>query len=146
MSLGEKLLNLRKSAGLSQEELAEKLDVSRQTISKWETDQTVPDLIKAKLLSRIYNISYDSLISENNINTDVSSIEMIVDEIDWTAAWSKKYPILSSYPSINGIQKYTEKISELYDEFKDEFSMNDVDTVLILKDILSQKYLLSKKK
>lgn len=146
MSLGEKLLNLRKSAGLSQEELAEKLDVSRQTVSKWETDQTVPDLIKAKLLSRIYNISYDSLVSENNINTDLSSIEMIVDEIDWTAAWSKKYPILASYTSINGIQKYTEKISEIYDEFKDEFSMNDVDTVLILKDILSQKYLLSKKK
>ncbi len=146
MSLGEKLLNLRKGAGLSQEELAEKLDVSRQTVSKWETDQTVPDLIKAKLLSRIYNISYDSLVSENNINTDVSSIEMIVDEIDWTAAWSKKYPILASYTSINGIQKYTEKISEIYDEFKDEFGMNDVDTVLILKDILSQKYLLSKKK
>lgn len=146
MSLGEKLLNLRKSAGLSQEELAEKLDVSRQTVSKWETDQTVPDLIKAKLLSRIYNISYDSLVSENNINTDLSSIEMIVDEIDWTAAWSKKYPILASYTSISGIQKYTEKISEIYDEFKDEFSMNDVDTVLILKDILSQKYLLSKKK
>ncbi len=146
MSLGEKLLNLRKNAGLSQEELAEKLDVSRQTISKWETDQTVPDLIKAKLLSRIYNISYDSLVSENNINTDLSSIEMIVDEIDWTAAWSKKYPILASYPNINGIQKYNEKISEIYNEFKDEFSMNDVDTVLILKDILSQKYLLSKKK
>ena len=146
MSLGEKLLNLRKGAGLSQEELAEKLDVSRQTVSKWETDQTVPDLIKAKLLSRIYNISYDSLVSENNINTDLSSIEMIVDEIDWTAAWSKKYPILASYTSISGIQKYTEKISEIYDEFKDEFSMNDVDTVLIIKDILSQKYLLSKRK
>jgi len=51
MSLGEKLLNLRKKAALSQENVAEKLRVSRQTISKWETDQTVPELNKAKLLS-----------------------------------------------------------------------------------------------
>ncbi|HEX9062047.1 MAG TPA: helix-turn-helix transcriptional regulator, partial [Clostridia bacterium] len=51
MSLGEKLLDLRKKAGLSQEDVAEKLGVSRQTVSKWESDQTVPELIKAKLLS-----------------------------------------------------------------------------------------------
>lgn len=64
MSLGEKLLYLRKKAGLSQEDVAEKLSVSRQTVSKWETDQTVPELNKAKLLSELYNVSYDYLISE----------------------------------------------------------------------------------
>lgn len=45
MTLGKKLLDLRKKAGLSQEEVAGKLGVSRQTISKWETDQTIPELI-----------------------------------------------------------------------------------------------------
>jgi len=59
LSFGEKLLALRKKEGLSQEEVAEKLNVSRQTVSKWETNQTVPELIKAKLLSQLYNVSYD---------------------------------------------------------------------------------------
>ena len=146
ISLGEKLLYLRKKVGLSQEDVAEKLSVSRQTISKWETDQTVPELIKAKLLSQLYNVSYDYLISENYISGDVTSIEMIVDEIDWTSAWSKKYPILASYQGIKGINTYSEKISELYDTFKNEFNFNDQDTVLVLKDILYQKYKLAKKK
>lgn len=146
MSLGERLLYLRKKAGLSQEDVAEKLNVSRQTVSKWETNQTVPELIKAKLLSQLYNVSYDYLISESHIGGDVTSIEMIVDEIDWTSAWSKKYPILASYQGIEGINTYCEKISELYDTFKNEFNFNDVDTVLILKDILYQKYKSEKKK
>lgn len=97
LSLGENLLDLRKKSGLSQEDVADKLGVSRQTVSKWETDQTVPELIKAKLLSQLYNVSYDYLISGSNLGSDVTSIEMIVDEIDWTSAWSKKYPILASY-------------------------------------------------
>jgi len=146
MSLGEKLLYLRKKAGLSQEDVAEKLSVSRQTVSKWETDQTVPELIKAKLLSQLYNVSYDYLISGSHIGGDVTSIEMIVDEIDWTSAWSKKYPILASYQSVKGINTYSEKVSELYDTFKNEFGFDDVDTVLVLKDILYQKYKMAKKK
>lgn len=146
MSLGENLLYLRKKAGLSQEDVAEKLGVSRQTVSKWETDQTVPELIKAKLLSQLYNVSYDYLISGSHIGGDVTSIEMIVDEIDWTSAWSKKYPILASYQGIKGINTYSDKISELYDTFKNEFGFSDEDTVLVLKDILYQKYKMAKKK
>lgn len=146
MLLGEKLLYLRKNSGLSQEDVAEKLSVSRQTVSKWETNQTVPDLIKAKLLSQLYNVRYDYLISESHISSDVTGIEMIVDKIDWTSAWSKKYPILASYQGIKEINAYSEKISDLYDTFKDEFHFDDTDTVLILKDILYQKYKLSKKK
>ena len=145
MALGEKLLDLRKKAGLSQEEVAEKLGVSRQTISKWETDQTVPELIKAKLLSQLYNVGYDYLISGSLIGGDVTSIEMIVDEIDWTSAWSKKYPILASYQGINGINAYCEKISKLYDDCKNEFNFNDEDTALVLKDILYQKFKRAKK-
>lgn len=146
MSLGENLLYLRKKAGLSQEAVAEKLNVSRQTVSKWETDQTVPELIKAKLLSQLYNVSYNYLISGSHMGGDVTDIEMIVDEIDWTGAWSKKYPILGSYQGMEGINTYSEKISELYDTFKNELGFNDVDTVLVLKDILYQKYKTAKKK
>ncbi|MBS6507604.1 MAG: helix-turn-helix transcriptional regulator [Paraclostridium bifermentans] len=146
MTLGEKLLDLRKKLGLSQEEVAEKLNVSRQTISKWETGQTVPELFKVKLLSELYNVSYDYLISSSQISGDLTSIENIVDEIDWTSAWSKKYPVLSTYQGINGISSYVEKISNIYEEFKCEFNLNDQDTVLILKDILYKKYKKENKK
>ena len=133
MSLGDKLLDLRKKAGLSQEDVADRLEVSRQTVSKWETDQTVPELIKVKLLSQLYNVSYDYLISGSNLSGDITSIEMIVDEIDWTSAWSKKYPILATYQGIEGIQPYCQQICNFYDHFKNMFNLNDEDTVLIFK-------------
>lgn len=62
MDLGQKLLELRKSKGLSQEEVAEKLNVTRQTVSKWETDQSTPDFDKIGPLCDLYEISADSLL------------------------------------------------------------------------------------
>lgn len=146
MSLGNKLISLRKKAGLSQEEVADKLKVTRQTISKWENDQSKPELVKAKLLSELYCVSYDYLISESEQPYDLTSIEHIVDEIDWTKAWSKKYPILETYHGTKGIEIYVKMISNMYDQFKTEYSLNDTDTVLILKDILYHKYKESSKK
>lgn len=80
--MGEKLLDLSKKAGLSQEAVADKLGVSRQTVSKWGKNQTVPELIKAKMLSQLYNVSYDYPVSGSHVSRDVTSIEMIVGEID----------------------------------------------------------------
>ncbi|MCI8778852.1 MAG: helix-turn-helix transcriptional regulator [Bacilli bacterium] len=62
MTIGEKLLNLRKQKNLSQEEVANCLNVSRQTISKWETDQSTPDLDKIGPLCELFGISADELI------------------------------------------------------------------------------------
>jgi hypothetical protein len=114
-------------------------------VSKWETGQTVPELIKGKLLSQLYNVSYDYLISGCALGGDLTNIEMIVDEIDWTSAWSKKYPILATYTGIKGIEKYSERIDAMYDECKKEFRFSDADTALVLKDILYQKYKSAKK-
>ena len=61
MKLNEKILLLRKKEGLSQESLAEKLDVTRQTISNWELGQTSPDLCQAKLLAQVFKVSLDDL-------------------------------------------------------------------------------------
>ena len=66
MEIGKKIMNLRKKNGLSQEELAEKVGVARQTISKWELGETSPDLKQAKILSKIFNISLDEL-ADNEI-------------------------------------------------------------------------------
>ena len=61
MSLGEKLLNFRKKKGLSQEEVADILHVTRQTISKWETDQSMPDFDKVVPICNLYEITTDEL-------------------------------------------------------------------------------------
>lgn len=63
MNLGSKLMNLRKLKSLSQEEVAEKLGVTRQTISKWETDQSTPDFDKILPLCKLYDITADELLT-----------------------------------------------------------------------------------
>lgn len=62
MNLGEKLFELRKSKNLSQEEVAEKLNVTRQTVSKWETNQSTPDFDKIIPLCDLFEISTDELL------------------------------------------------------------------------------------
>lgn len=69
MDLGNKIMTLRKKNSLSQEDLAEKVGVTRQTISKWELEETAPDINQAKKLSMIFNVSLDELV-----NNDVNSI------------------------------------------------------------------------
>ena len=64
MSLGEKLLKLRKKKGLSQEEVADILHVTRQTISKWETDQSMPDFDKVVPICNLYEISTEELFHD----------------------------------------------------------------------------------
>lgn len=64
MILADKIINLRKKAGWSQEDLAEKLGVSRQSVSKWEGAQSVPDMDKVLRLSRIFGVSTDYLLKD----------------------------------------------------------------------------------
>lgn len=66
MEIGKKILELRKKNGLSQEALAEKVSVTRQTISKWELGETSPDLKQSKELSKIFKVSLDEL-TDNDI-------------------------------------------------------------------------------
>ena len=68
MNFSEKLLALRKANDLTQEQLAEKLDVSRQSISKWESGQAVPDLEKIVALSAIFNVTTDYLLKSSEID------------------------------------------------------------------------------
>lgn len=64
MTLGQKLFEMRKKAALSQEQVAEVLGVTRQTVSKWETDQTTPDFDKIIPISKLYNVSVNELFGE----------------------------------------------------------------------------------
>lgn len=64
MTFGEKLLKLRSDAGFSQDKLAEMLDVSRQSVSKWERDEAMPDTEKIVLISTVFSVSTDSLLKD----------------------------------------------------------------------------------
>lgn len=67
MTLGEKLYELRKKEHLSQEEVAEKLNVTRQTVSKWETDESKPDFDKIVPICELYGISSEELLKGESI-------------------------------------------------------------------------------
>jgi len=75
MIIGNKILELRKLNNLSQEQLADKMSVTRQTISKWELGETSPDLEQSKKLSKIFNISLDEL-SNNEIKN------ILIEKVD----------------------------------------------------------------
>ena len=64
MLFNEKLKMLRKGSKMTQEQLAEKLNVSRQAITKWETGDGVPDIENLKQISKVFNITIDELVKE----------------------------------------------------------------------------------
>lgn len=68
MNFSEKILALRKSSNMTQEQLAEEVDVSRQSVSKWESGQAVPELDKIVALSRIFDVTTDYLLKPSEID------------------------------------------------------------------------------
>ena len=146
MNLGNNLFQARKKAGVSQEVVAEKLGVSRQTISKWETDETIPDIYQAKKLAKLYNLSLDELIEFDINQKEIEEVIKNTDEkkeskINWTKAWGKKYPILVNYQKEVNIPKYAKEIRRLFDELEKEYGYSKLDAMLVLKDILGHEYM-----
>lgn len=80
MALGKNILELRKKQGLSQEQLGEKINVTRQTISNWELEETSPNPEQLKSLSKVLNTSVDSLI-DNEIPNNVNGFNSVEDDI-----------------------------------------------------------------
>lgn len=70
MSFADNLIELRKIHNLSQEELAEKIGVTRQTLSKYETGESLPDIEKSKLLADVFSVSLDDLIAYEKDDTE----------------------------------------------------------------------------
>lgn len=77
MDFSEKLLTLRKAKNLTQEELAEKLNVSRQSVSKWESGQAVPELDKIVALSAVFDVTTDYLLKSSEIDDLSVKTEML---------------------------------------------------------------------
>ena len=142
MSLGNSLFHARKRSGLSQEKVAEKLGVSRQTISKWELNETLPDICQFKHLSKLYHVTMDELVE---FDIDVKELEQIIEhtsekteqKVDWTSVWGKKYPVLTTYQEKVEVDDYKIKLKELLDSLQTRYGYNDFDAMLVLKDMLS---------
>ena len=141
MNLGESLLNARKSKGLTQEAVAEKLGVSRQTVSKWETGETLPDIRQSKRLAALYGVTLDELI---DFDAGVREIQEVIErtteetsaKIDWTKIWSKQYPILARYQEEVDIPRFEAELRRLLDQLEQTYGYGSLDAFLVLKDIL----------
>ena len=80
MDIGKKIVKYRRKNKLSQEQLAEKIGVTRQTISNWELNTTKPDVTQSKNIDKVLNTSIDDLL-DNNSNEVKSKINKIKDEL-----------------------------------------------------------------
>ena len=143
MSLGSNLYHARKKSGLTQENVAEKLGVSRQTISKWETGETLPDIRQSKGLAMLYHMTLDELIE---YDFDEAQAQQMIDSvseeaqarIDWNKVWSKKYPVLATYHQTVSIDDYAPQLRELLTRLRLEYGYDHTDALLVLKDILAR--------
>ena len=75
MTFSDKLIALRKKAGWSQEELAERLNVSRQSVSKWESAQSMPDIDKILQLSSLFSVTTDCLLKDTQDDTQPAAAQ-----------------------------------------------------------------------
>ena len=143
MSLGTSLNDARKYSGLTQEEVAERLGVSRQTISKWELDETLPDIRQSKRLAELYHVSLDELVE---YDADVQEIQRVIQhtseetqqKVDWTKLWGQMYPILTTYQQEVDVNRYTKPLRALLADLEREYGYNKQDAFLVLKDILGK--------
>lgn len=146
MSLGNSLWNARKKSGMTQEEVAEQLGVSRQTISKWELDETLPDIRQSKHLAELYRVTLDQLVE---YDADVREIQQVIartseetqQKIDWTKLWGQMYPILTQYQEEVEIERYTGPLQALIRQLEQEYGYTPQDAFLVLKDILGKLWI-----
>lgn len=90
MDISEKILQLRKAKGFTQEELAEKLNVSRQSVSKWESGQSVPELEKLVTLCEVFQVSADYLLKPSELDQLSIKTEMLEKQQQELAMESRK--------------------------------------------------------
>ena len=113
MKLSDKILVCRKKAGLSQEALAEKIGVSRQAISKWETGEAAPEITKLPLLARTFSVTADWLLDdESAFGEETKSEEPPLEDPAEPSnghAYAKESPVASAVPA----QSYPEWIDHL---------------------------------
>lgn len=115
MTLGQKLKTIRKRFGLTQEELAEIMRVSRQAITKWESDAGLPDVSNLSELAKTFNISIDSLLNDSELPILIMTKKL--DKDKYTNKLSSYSEILKEYYSDADIYTLTREKKMNFIEF-----------------------------
>lgn len=127
MKLGNNIQFLRNNMCLSQEELAEKCNVSRQSVTKWESGETTPTIEKLFLLADIFNVSLDELTGRSEINSynrlmklvkQLATDDIPTNETDDISAIISRYLLFTQHINLNA----TDTMNGLQDIF-----LNDID-------------------
>ena len=99
MNIADRIQHLRKSKGFSQEELADKIGVSRQAVSKWESEQSTPDLEKIIVMSDFFGVTTDYILKGIEPVKD----KEVIAPVTLTKGWIAPYPISKIHTLIFGI-------------------------------------------
>jgi transcriptional regulator with XRE-family HTH domain len=148
VNIGKKIQTLRKQMNLSQEQLAEKLTVSRQAVSKWELDQSIPDTDKILELSKLFNVSTDYLLNDEitNYNTSTlptqnisttSSIDNITFDTykDFIGRWVKIFLDDPAYGGLYQVAIYAvKKDFIIFEDTKSKIGIVSIDKIASISD------------
>ncbi len=142
MSLGNSLREARRKSGLSQEAVAEKLGVSRQTVSKWELDETLPDIRQSKRLATLYGMTLDELI---DFDAEQEQIERLIERtsertqerIDWNRRLEQKIPRAGRLPAAGARGGLCARHRGAARPARGRVRLQRLDACLVLKDILA---------
>ena len=143
MELGKSLAEARRKSGLSQEAVAESLGVSRQTVSKWEIGQVVPNIAQCQKLAALYRLSLDELVQFDSQVQELQRVirqtsEEVQQKVDWSKLWAQKYPILASYQQQVAVEQYAKQLEALLAELRRAYGYSREDAFWVLKDILGR--------
>ncbi len=111
MTTGEKIREARHAAGLSQEQFAEKLCVSRQAVTKWERGRGIPDIMNLKAIASLLNVSIDWLLNEDEGNTRVIREKLEKENyahVKWYQA-KEDFVVFDKYPNARSIVQLSRK-------------------------------------
>lgn len=137
MNFAERLAEARKKTGMTQEQLAERLDVSRQTVSKWEAGQAQPEAGRIAGLADALGVTCDALLRGETPQT--VQVRMTGNH-SFTIDWASLYPILTRYPSEMDCETYARQFRDMIRQTADTYGYSLEDAMLALKDIFAQAY------
>ena len=107
MTIGEKIKSARKQCGLSQEQLSEKLGVSRSAVAKWESDKGLPDIENIQIIAKLLNVSLDYLLDKDeNIDVSVVREEINLENYNYKPSFSGRWVKKTGKKDMIVIEKY----------------------------------------
>ncbi len=138
MTLGQKIAQARRGCRLTQDQLADLLGVTRQTVSKWEAGLACPETSRIAKLAQALKVTCDHLLGVQSTVT----LQAIQDSAgNLSLDWSKLYPVLAEYPAEVDTRHYQRLFIQLHQQLMAAHGYSLQDAMLVLKDLLYQTYL-----